>query len=236
MVNREFVWNHLGRRLWRSWGTSVFAGVFTLYLKQLAVNIRPDYVEELTDDDLVALCQIRGLKDDRPFRELFHRYQRLVWRACYSVAGNAEDAEDLTQEVFFKVYRALPDFEGRSSFKTWIYRIALNTSKNELRRRSRRPQVSETGVDDMAEFLPTAVSVESEWQKRHQQEKLTTAMAQLREEEFEIIRLKDLEQRSYQEIAEILDISVSAAKMRAQRSRLALKVAYKQVTNGFPSP
>ena len=229
MVNRDFIWNTLGDRLRQHWKANVFVGIFSLYIKQLAVNIRPDYVEELSDDDLVALCQTRGMKDERPFRELFHRYQRLVWRACYNVAGNAEDAEDLTQEVFFRVYRALPDFEGRSSFKTWIYRIALNTSKNELRRRSRRPAVSETGVEDMAEFLPTAVTVESEWQRLNQREQLAVAIANLREEEFEIIRLKDLEQRSYQEIAQMLDISVSAAKMRAQRSRLALRVAYRQL-------
>ena len=234
MLKRDTLWNYLGIQLWRSIRTSALAGIFTLCLKQLAINSRSDYVEQLSDDDLVALCQTRGMKDDRPFRELFHRYQRLVWRACYSVAGNAQDAEDLTQEVFFKVYRALADFEGRSSFKTWLYRIALNTSKNELRRRAHRPQVSETGVDDMAELLPTAVSVETEWQQLNQQEQLATAFAQLRDEEFEIIRLKDLEQRSYQEIAQILDISISAAKMRAQRSRVALKVAYQQIAGNLP--
>ncbi len=170
-----------------------------------------------------------------------HRYQTFVWRACYGVMHNAQDAEDLTQEVFFKVYRSLPKFEGRSSFKTWIYRIAINTSKNELRRRSRRPQVSESDTDTLAEVLSDDVELEEQWQERREQELLEKALARLRPAESEIIRLKDLEQRPYADIAELLGISLSAAKMRAQRARLALQVEYQQLeetqfTHDTPSP
>lgn len=197
---------------------------------KMAVSFLPGDLTEQADNDLVRLAQERGGRDDRPFQELMHRYQQVVWRVCYSFTRNPQDAEDLTQEVFFKAYRSLEGFEGRSSFKTWVYRIAINTSQNEIRRRSRRPQEADKAVDDMAEYLPSSVSVEAEWQKRHQNELLAQAIASLRPEEVEVLHLKDLEQRPYAEIAEMLDISVSAAKMRVQRARLALQAAYRLLT------
>jgi len=193
----------------------------------MVVSVLSGALADLADDDLVQMAQERGSRDDRPFQELLRRYQQVVWRVCYSFTRNPQDAEDLTQEVFFKAYRSLAGFEGRSTFKTWIYRIAINTSQNEIRRRSRRPQEAHTAVDDMAEYLPSPVSVEAEWQRRHQNELLAQAMSNLRPEEVEVLYLKDLEQRPYAEIAEMLDIGVSAAKMRVQRARLALQAAYR---------
>ena len=85
-------------------------------------------LSELTDDELVVAAVARGNRDDRPFRELWRRHQRMVYRTCYSFFRNGEDAEDLTQDVFLKAYRNLKGFEGRSSFKTWINRIAINSA------------------------------------------------------------------------------------------------------------
>ena len=189
------------------------------------VNDLPD----LTDAELVTLCQKRGTKDERPFQELFKRHQNSVWRICYSYIRHSQDAEDLTQDVFLKAYRNLDSFEGRSSFKTWISRIAINSCKNETRRRSRRPQVSETDVDTMADLLPSAETTETVWSARRQYELLNNAMGELQPEALEILVLKDLEQRPYAEIAERLGISVSAAKMRAQRARIALQRVYRQL-------
>ena len=187
------------------------------------------YSPDLSDAELVQLFQAREGRDDRPFRELFRRYQQVVWRACYGMMRNSRDAEDLTQEVFFKAYRNLTKFEGRSSFKTWIYRIAINTSQNEIRRRSRRAQEAETAVEDMAEYLPSNNSLEATILARQQRNLLQQAMASLRPEEYEVLYLKDVEERPYAEIAEQLNISLSAAKMRVQRARLALRVAYRQL-------
>lgn len=184
---------------------------------------------DLTDAELIELCQTRGAKDERPFQELFRRHQNLVWRICYSYIRHAQDAEDLTQDVFLKAYRSLEKFEGRSSFKTWISRIAINSCKNETRRRSRRPQLSETDVDTMADVLPSAETTETEWSARRQYELLNSAMGELQPDALEILVLKDLEQRPYAEIAEKLGISVSAAKMRAQRARIALQRIFQKL-------
>lgn len=189
-------------------------------------------LSDLSDEDLVQRFQERGAKDDRPFRELLQRHQQLVWRTCYSFMKNPQDAEDLTQEVFFKVYRYLEQFEGRASFKTWLYRIAVNTCKNEIRKQSHRPQLTEKDTDTLADVLPDEQTMEMTLMQRRQNELLAQAMAQLRPEEAEIIRMKDLEQRQYHEIAEILDIGLSAAKMRVQRARLAFQIAYNALAQG----
>ena len=187
-------------------------------------------ITEIQDDELVALCVEQGNKDDRPFQELFRRYQNMVWRVCYSFMRNADDAEDLTQEIFIRVYRSLHNFEGRSSLKTWIYRIAINTCQNEIRRLKRRPQLAETDVQTMSEYLPSTTTTESEWQKANLRDQLAMAFSRLRPDEHDILTLRDVEERPYSEIVEILSINLSAAKMRAKRARQSLRVNLYQVT------
>jgi RNA polymerase sigma-70 factor (ECF subfamily) len=187
---------------------------------------------DISDDVLVTLCLELGGKDDRPVEELFHRYQNVVWRVCYSFMRNSQDAEDLTQDVFLRVYRNLSSFEGRSSLKTWIYRIAINTCQNEIRRLKRRPQLAEADLQTVAEYLPTATTTESEWQKLNLQGQLTTAFSQLRPEEYDILTLRDVEERPYSEIAELLSINLSAAKMRAKRARESLRLHLCQLAGG----
>ncbi|MBP7999045.1 MAG: sigma-70 family RNA polymerase sigma factor [Chloroflexi bacterium] len=187
-------------------------------------------IAQLTDDELVQLCLERGERDDRLFQELMRRYQRLIWRVCYRFMGNGDDAEDLTQEVFFKVYRNLASFAGRSTFKTWIYRIAINTAQNELRARARRPQESETEMETVAEFMPAAETVEETILEKGRKERLAAAFATLRPDDVQILRYKDIEQKQYDEIADLLGIGLSAAKMRVQRARLALQSVYQQLS------
>lgn len=190
-------------------------------------------LRELSDAALIEVCQQRGTKDDRPFQELFRRYQSVVWRVCYSYMRNRQDAEDLTQDVFLKVYRNLNQFEGRSSFKTWLYRVAINTCQNEIRRRGRRPQVTETEMDIIAEIMPSAQSVEKAYQNRNRRELLAEALANLDMGASEILYMKDMEERPYNEIADMLDIGISAAKMRVQRARLALQAQYRLLDGDY---
>lgn len=190
---------------------------------------------DLDDDQLVLLCLNRGQRNDRPYQELFRRHNKMVWHICYRFLGNGSDAEDMTQEVFFKAYRNLEKFEGRSLFKTWIYRIAVNTCQNELRRRSRRPQESQTELEVATEFIPSAETVDQTYDQLALSELLADALNALRSSEREIIILKDVEERPYADIADIMNISLSAAKMRVQRARLALQREYKLRTDATES-
>ena len=176
---------------------------------------------DLPDEDLVRLCLIRGEKDNRPCAELFRRHQAMVLRACYGLVRNIQDAEDLMQEVFFRTFRVLGQFKGQSSFKTWLYRIALNTAKNEIRRRERRPKLIEAIWEDV--FLEkTSTNISNSSGSIHD------ALSQLTVDERAVLLLKDVENYSYVEIAQTLEIGLSAAKMRVHRARMSLSSAYRQ--------
>ncbi len=183
-------------------------------------------LEALSDSELVDLVVKRGDRDDRPFRMLIERHQQTIWRVCYGFVHNAHDAEDLTQEVFIKAFRNINRFEGRSSFKTWAYRIAINTSQNELRSRSRRPQPSETTLETAAEFIPSTQNVEEAVLSKSRYEILSEALKLLKPPDFQILVMKDIEGKPYNEIAKELSISLSAAKMRVQRARTSLQIKY----------
>lgn len=182
---------------------------------------------QVSDEDLVRLCLEYGGKDEWPFVELFRRHGSLVWSVCFRVTGDGHDAEDLMQETFFKVYRNLHRFRGASSFRTWLFQIAFNTARNELRRLSRRPAVSDVPLDGWSETLSADDEVEQAWDEHIVRAGLEHAWSSLRPDQQELLRLKDLEGRSYAEIAGRLGITLSASKMRVQRARLALQMIYR---------
>ena len=190
---------------------------------------------QLEDAELVARFQARTAGDNRAFRELFRRYQAMVWHVSNGFVRNPDDADDLTQEVFLKAYRALDRFEHRSSFKTWLYRVAINTCQNELRRRDRRPQSGDTPLEDMAELLPGGDLPERGMMSATPSEPLDKALARLGPEAVEILYMKDVHDLSYEEIAELLEIGLSATKMRVHRARLALQGSYLQALEPAPA-
>ena len=181
---------------------------------------------KLTDAELVDLFIARHGKDDRAFTEIFHRYNDFVIRVIFRYFSHEQDIEDLAQEIFFKVYRNLKQYEGRSSLKTWLFSIATNTAKTEIRNRSRRPAVSDRSSQDMDEQKFDSEEYLQRHNNDHQQD-FQQAFSQLNSLEQKILLLKDVEEFTYNEIADHLNISVSAAKMRVQRARLAIKHHYR---------
>ena len=181
-----------------------------------------DTLSNLTDPELTALCLARSGKDERPFAELFRRHHLFVERALFRYFPREQDVEDLSQEVFFKAYRSLAQFEGRSSLKTWLFSIATNTAKNELRNRARRPNLSDKSLQDMGEFLFDHDQTQPQ-HLSHEQQVLQQAFSKLSMQEQEILLLKDVQEMTYEEISSQLNLSVSATKMRVQRARLAMK-------------
>ncbi len=182
---------------------------------------------DLSDEQLVARSLDRGDRDDRPFAELFRRHSGMVWRLSIGFLGSAQDAEDMTQDVFFTAHRKLGQFKGEASFRTWLHRIATNRCKNELRRRSRRLRTVDEPLEEAAAAAtngspgPEAVTVRGRSLQR-----LTRAMESLAPEDRRLLRLVELEHTPYREVASILGLSPGAVKMRVLRVRARLREAF----------
>lgn len=185
----------------------------------------------LTDEDLIAAV---GQGDNRAFEEIVRRYKNRLINFIFQIVGDREAAEDLTQEAFVRVYRHAHRFREGATFSTWVYTIASNLAKNELRNRARRPYFSwgqGNKKDDDDDFDPLML-IGDETQRpdivnenRELRDVLLKAVASLNQKYKTIFTLRDLQGLSYEEIAEILEIPMGTVKSRVNRARLALKEA-----------
>ena len=184
------------------------------------------------DSDLV-----RGLKcgTAESFRLLLRRYQNPVYAYVCRLIDDPMEAEDLTQDVFVKVFRKVEGFREDCSFKTWLYRIAANESSNRRRwfSRHRSREVSESVQNSLADRLPDpGRSPLDEIEHREHREILNDALRALHPRYREAVVLRDIAGFSYNEIAETLGISLGTVKSRILRGREALK---RYLLNSAPS-
>lgn len=173
---------------------------------------------EYTDEQLAALAAREG-SDGPAFVALMDRYQDRVWRVCYRVMGNAEDAQDAAQEVFVRLFLGRAKFAGRSKYSTWVHGIAVRTCLMIRRGRGRR-QRRENIVGELA------VQRHERRDEQAQDEiaiDLDQMLQTLDEDERALLLLKYAEGHSYDELAEMFELSVSACKMRISRARTKLK-------------
>jgi RNA polymerase sigma-70 factor (ECF subfamily) len=174
-------------------------------------------VAEPDDDDLVESARAG---DERALDDLLRRHQERIHGVCRRLTGNDADALDATQEALISVVRGLPRFDGRSSFSTWVYRIATNAALDELRRRKRRPVVS---LDDerSARHEPAGRGP-SIGQAVGDRLDIDAALAQVPLEFRAPVVLRDLCRLDYAEIAEVLGVPAGTVRSRISRGRAAL--------------
>lgn len=155
------------------------------------------------------------------FGELVRRHHPLLLAACLSLLGEKAEAEDAAAESFVKAFEALPGFRGESSFPTWLHRIAVNACRDRQRRRARRPTVSwDALVEERGEELASLLSGSEDPRARVENEDLARrVLASLPEGHREILVLRETSGLSYQELAEVLDLSLDAVKARLKRAR-----------------
>jgi RNA polymerase sigma-70 factor (ECF subfamily) len=152
-----------------------------------------------------------------------------VYRLGLRMTGNEQDAEDITQETFIKVIRALPEFEGRSQLATWIYRIAMNESLMSLRRRKPLDSTVEIDADEDGEegseieIIDWAAQPEAELLNLEGKKELDLTIARLPENLRGVFTLRDLQGLSIEETASVLGISIPNVKTRLLRARLKLR-------------
>ncbi|HET7584013.1 MAG TPA: sigma-70 family RNA polymerase sigma factor [Gemmatimonadaceae bacterium] len=177
----------------------------------------------LEDADVVAEF-LTG--EERAFQELVTRYQARLLNFVYRTIGDRERSEDLVQEVFIRVYRHLHRFDQSKKFSTWIYTIASNLAKNELRNRSRNPLVFFQAIkrnwqdeERPLQFEDSSMRPDDLYRKRHLRELVERSVARLPEHHRQVFVLRELEGKSYEEIAEITGCNLGTVKSRLNRAR-----------------
>src|SRR3990170_6651197 len=176
------------------------------------------------DDPAVVTAFLAG--EERAFQELVERYQTRLLNFVFRTIGDRDRAEDLVQEVFIRVYRHLHRFDRSKKFSTWAYTIASNLAKNELRNRSRNPLVLFQAVkknwqdeDRPLEFEDSSTRPDDMYRKRHLRQVVEASVAKLPEHHRDVFVLRELEGKSYEEIAEITGCNLGTVKSRLNRAR-----------------
>ncbi len=178
---------------------------------------------ELQDNELVArFLDGNGLA----FPELVRRYQSRLLNFIYRTIGDRDRAEDLVQETFIRVYRHLHRFDQTKKFSTWIYTIASNLAKNELRNRSRNPLVLFQTIKKNWEADHRPLQWEDPhhrpddlYRKRHLRAMVEKAVEQLPEHHRVVFVLREMEGKTYEEISEITGVNLGTVKSRLNRAR-----------------
>lgn len=158
------------------------------------------------------------------YAELIRRYQAPVIALCRSMTGDHQEAEDLAQEIFVKAFYALGGFKGGSAFYTWLYRIALNHSRDFLRKKKRRSEESwENLVEKQGGQIEALLARPDTTKSFENQELISRALACLPEQSREILTLREVQGLTYEELAAVLKCSLDGVKGRLKRAREDLR-------------
>lgn len=177
-------------------------------------------MDALADEVLVQLC----LGGDRAaFAEIVRRYQKQIFSLTYRLTNHVEDAQDLAQEVFLKLYQVLDKYDGNRPFFPWMYKVASNVCYTALRK---KPQ-QDVPLEKVIEFAPLVPKKESQpedyTEARETQRLVQQAIAELPENYRVPLVLRYLEDLSYQQIAEVMDLPVSTIETRLFRGKSLLQ-------------
>jgi len=176
------------------------------------------------DDSQVVAAFLDGNR--RAFDELVERYQNRLLNFVYRTTGDRERAEDLVQETFIRVYRHLHRFDQTKKFSTWIYTIASNLAKNELRNRSRNPLVlfqtllkNREADQRPLEWEDNTYRPDDLFRKRQLKQVVDGVVGELPEHHRTVFMLREMEGKTYEEIAEITGCNLGTVKSRLNRAR-----------------
>ena len=179
----------------------------------------------MTDEKLLIRKILSG--DQSAFAELVERYQKPVYSLCLRMAGNPADAEDLAQEAFLKAWRGLSNYKFESTFSTWLYRLTSNVCIDFLRQQKRKGTLSfiVSEENDGAEpEVPDDQPLPEECVlQKEKQQAVASAMAELEEEYRLVLTLRVVDELSYEQIAEVLNIKLGTVKSRIARARERLR-------------
>ncbi len=181
----------------------------------------------LTEDALIALCKEQLPYVPSAYEELVKRYQQKVFYLCKRYLTTESEAEDATQEVFMKIFHALPKFDHRSTLTTWIFSIAINHCKSLLTKRQLHSQRYEYGNDKAQdEFSDDSYIHEKDLTDEDEKKCIQEAMSKMKSDERDMITLRFSSELGLEEIAKVLGKKLSATKMGFYRALEKFKILY----------
>ncbi len=197
------------------------------------MNKKQDKKIEMSEKAVdLALVKQAQKGDMKAFEMLVQRYQQKVGGAISKLIKDYHEIQDITQDVFVKVYKALPNFRGDSAFYTWIYRIAINTAKNHLVAKGRRIQNSDIEPTEAENYSggfenQDFDTPDAHYERQEVEQVVYDSIAQLPEDLKQAIVLRELEGLSYEEIAEKMNCPIGTVRSRIFRARDAVDNALK---------
>jgi RNA polymerase sigma-70 factor, ECF subfamily len=183
-------------------------------------------MQDISEDILVKASQ----GDLESFEAVYKAASGFVYNVAWRVVGNKEDAEEVTQEVFLTVYHKLKDFRFQSSFKTWVYRVTLNSAINYAKKASRERNRT-VEYDESLNAVGVQEQVRSEMDRPVHQKTIDDLLNRLNPEQKACIVLRNIEGMSYQQIADTLGININTVRTRLKRGRGALLALKNEVVN-----
>jgi RNA polymerase sigma-70 factor (ECF subfamily) len=193
----------------------------------------------LTAYDETRLLERLKQRDEAAFNQLVRLHQAAVYRQLLRVLGDAAEAEDLAQEVFVTVFKAIESFRGESRLSTWIHRIAQNHARNRLKFHGRHKRKGDSELDDYTEETAAAPQTGSRLPRPDQQAEAHQAEINIRRaielldpEQRSLIVLRDLEHASYEAIQRQTGLPSGTVKSRLHRARLALSEHFRALSEG----
>ena len=192
----------------------------------------------MTDQELAARARDG---DQDAFEQLVRDNEKRIYTLALRMTGSREDALDLAQDAFFQAWKALPTFQGESSFATWLYRLATNLCLDHLRAQKRRTQSMGPALSlDDEENGPVQVAdqqlqPQEAVERSERRRALERGLASLPDHR-QVLIMRELSGLSYQEIAQVLDLDLGTVKSRIARARLSLRKILLEDGNFFDSP
>lgn len=181
----------------------------------------------MTDSEKLWLARCRD-GDVESFEKLIERHQRTAYNVALRMMGNEEDAKDATQEALIKAFRAIKTFREESGFSTWLYRIVMNTCKDELKKRKGNVLSLDTGKETKEGFARIELADESfspevVLEKSSAIKMINAAILALPEQNRTAVVLRDVQGYSYEDIGDLLGCPVGTVKSRINRGRALLR-------------
>ncbi len=187
-------------------------------------------LKQMDDQALIDRCRTELPYVMDGFSELVRRYERYVFNLCRRYLGSEEDAEDSTQEIFMRVFHALPGFEERAQFKTWLFRIAMNQCHSVAAKR--KPYVysgNDEHGEDILDLQMASGSPHEDYAQADERDCVQKTLQEMRPAEMEILNLRFMGELSLEEISATLGARLSATKMRFYRAMEQFKQMYEKL-------